>query len=480
MTLVVTWLWQGLALAALTAIVLRALPRVNAATHHLTLWTALAAILGIPLMLAAGALRDQVGVLPLPPAGNGFDAALVLPAAPRWVAVLCTSTWTAVALVSLVRIVRGGHVLRMLRRNSTPFDPAREARLPLWLEAGRSARRRAELRISNDLAGACALGFGRPVILVSRRLADALDDAALDQIVMHEQAHLVRRDDWWQLLQVLVCAVAGLHPAVWWLSRRIDLEREAACDDHVVARTGAARQYARALLDAAMMTGSRHVVPALVPGATGRASTLRLRVARLLDPQRPRGVRPTPIAALTMAVPVLGILACPHLATFVAFLDAVEQALPSRSASTLAAVVPASAPAVNPPAAITVQAPVAGAAGNRGQQEAPESATALTPAPDEPTVPEPPQQVEPAAALLESRVPVTAGNAALAIAAPAGTMDSPKLAATRGQASWQTLANTTSNIAKGTASSVASGAGRSGLAIGRAFTRAGQAIGGSF
>ena len=48
----------------------------------------------------------------------------------------------------------------------------------------------------------------------------------------------------------------------------------------------------------------------------------------------------------------------------------------------LAAVAPASAPAVNPPAAITVQAPVAGAAGNRRQQEAPEGATALTPAPD--------------------------------------------------------------------------------------------------
>ena len=123
---------------------------------------------------------------------------------------------------------------------------------------------------------------------------------------------------------------------------------------------------------------------------------------------------------------------------------------------------------------------MAGAAGHRQQQEAPEGATALTPAPDEPTVPAPPQQVEPAAAPLESRVPVTAGNAALAIAAAAGPMDSPKLAAPRGQASWQTLANTTSNIAKGTASSVASGAGRSGLAIGRAFTRAGQAIGGSF
>ena len=452
----------------------------NAATHHLTLWTALAAILGIPLMLAAGSLRDHVGVLPLPPAGNGFDAALVLPAAPRWVAVLCASTWTAVALVSLVRIVRGRSRAADAAAELHAVRPGARSAAATVVEAGRSARRRAELRVSNDLAGACALGFGRPVILVSRRLADALDDAALDRIVMHEQAHLVRRDDWWQLLQVLVRAVAGLHPAVWWLSRRIDLEREAACDDHVVARTGAARQYARALLDAAMMTGSRHVVPALVPGATGRASTLRLRVARLLDPQRPRGVRPTPIAALTMAVPVLGILACPYLATFVAFLDAVEQALPSRSASALAAVAPASAPAVNPPAAITVQAPVAGAAGNRQQQEAPEGATALTPAPDEPTVPAPPQQVEPAAALLESRVPVTAGNAALAIAAAAGTMDSPKLAATRGQASWQTLANTTSNIAKGTASSVASGAGRSGLAIGRAFTRAGQAIGGSF
>ena len=79
---------------------------------------------------------------------------------------------------------------------------------------------------------------------------------------MHEYAHLARYDDWLQLFQAIARAVGGLHPAVGWLSRRIDLDREAACDDYVVARTGAARQYASALLEAAVVAGAGPAVPA--------------------------------------------------------------------------------------------------------------------------------------------------------------------------------------------------------------------------
>src|SRR3970040_235218 len=101
------------------------------------------------------------------------------------------------------------------------------------------------------MTGACALGLGRPVVLVSRSVADAVNDESLDEIVMHEQAHLDRYDDWSQLLQAVVGSLAGLHPAVRFLARRMDVDREAACDDRVVSRTGATRRYASSLLAAA-------------------------------------------------------------------------------------------------------------------------------------------------------------------------------------------------------------------------------------
>ena len=44
MTLIVTWLWQGLAIAWITAAAVRAMPRLNAATRHAVWWLALAAV----------------------------------------------------------------------------------------------------------------------------------------------------------------------------------------------------------------------------------------------------------------------------------------------------------------------------------------------------------------------------------------------------------------------------------------------------
>ena len=212
MTIVFTWLWQGVAVALITALLLRAMPRMNAATRHVTWWASLLAVLGIPLVLGAGALRDRIPRLPLPGVEDGLGVALVLPAVPAWVGVVCASAWAVAALVGLIRVVRSCHRVQTLRNGSTAFDPAREARLRLWAGMRPRARRHAALRTSEDLAGACALGFRRPVILVGRQLADALDDDALDQIVMHEQAHLTRYDDWLRLIQAIVRSVAGLHP----------------------------------------------------------------------------------------------------------------------------------------------------------------------------------------------------------------------------------------------------------------------------
>ena len=251
MTLIVTWLWQGLAIAWITAAAVRAMPRLNAATRHAVWWLALAAVLAIPV--AHGLATISTGTPSTPDLTGALDAAgvLMLPAIPDGVVACAVAIWAMTAAVGVLRIARSCRALGRLKRTSSPFDRSREARLLLWVAARDGGHRAAELRTSDRMTGACALGLGRPVILVSRSVADAVNDESLDEIVMHEQAHLDRYDDWSQLLQAVVGSLAGLHPAVRFLARRMDVDREAACDDRVVSRTGATRRYASSLLAAA-------------------------------------------------------------------------------------------------------------------------------------------------------------------------------------------------------------------------------------
>ena len=101
---------------------------------------------------------------------------------------------------------------------------------------------------------------------------------------MHEWAHVQRRDDYARLAQVVIRMVAGLHPAVWWIGRRLEIEREIACDDYAVNITGAAQRLARCLTKLAEAP-QRAMRAALAPGMLA-SSQLTLRVRSLLDPRR--------------------------------------------------------------------------------------------------------------------------------------------------------------------------------------------------
>ncbi|HEY6508273.1 MAG TPA: hypothetical protein VIY56_09690, partial [Vicinamibacterales bacterium] len=82
------------------------------------------------------------------------------------------------------------------------------------------------------------------------------------------------------LAQQLLQAVVGWHPAAWWTNRQIHIEREMACDEMVVAVTGAPRAYAACLTQLAALTRAPQEA-ALAVGAVG-TSGLRRRVLRVL------------------------------------------------------------------------------------------------------------------------------------------------------------------------------------------------------
>jgi BlaR1 peptidase M56 len=176
------------------------------------------------------------------------------------------------------------------------------------------------------MTGVGALGLGRPAILVSRSVADALSDESLDEIVMHEQAHLDRYDDWSQLLLAIVVSLVGLHPAVRFLARRLDIDREAACDDRVVSSTGATRRYAGSLLAVAAVSNREAAGAELAAGvltATTTVSALRVRVGRLLDPRRDRSARLASATSLViMTALAISVVILTQLAPVVIFVEA--------------------------------------------------------------------------------------------------------------------------------------------------------------
>ena len=93
------------------------------------------------------------------------------------------------------------------------------------------------------------IGFVKPVILLPASVLGGLTPQQLEAILAHELAHIRRHDYIVNLLQSLLETLLFYHPAVWWLSRRIRIEREHCCDDLAVSLCGDPLVYARALAD---------------------------------------------------------------------------------------------------------------------------------------------------------------------------------------------------------------------------------------
>jgi hypothetical protein len=124
-------------------------------------------------------------------------------------------------------------------------------------------------------------------------------------VLLHELAHLARRDDFTNLAARLVTALVALHPVAAWILRRIEKERELACDDWVVAHTGAARPYAASLARVFEICVARRRT-LLASGMADHASHLGQRIEELLR-RREFARRASRIQVVASALAVAGL-----------------------------------------------------------------------------------------------------------------------------------------------------------------------------
>ena len=148
------------------------------------------------------------------------------------------------------------------------------------------------------------IGWLRPVVLVPGSALAGMAPYQLEAILAHELAHIRRHDYLVNLLQTLVETLLFYHPAVWWLSHRIRIERENCCDDLAVSLCGDPYAYAKALADLEeLRADSGHLALA----ATG--GSLIHRVRRLIATPSHAGRGPGWLAASTAVVLISAIAA---------------------------------------------------------------------------------------------------------------------------------------------------------------------------
>ncbi|MCE5187524.1 MAG: M48 family metalloprotease [Planctomycetaceae bacterium] len=92
-----------------------------------------------------------------------------------------------------------------------------------------------------------AIGWLKPVILLPASALTGLDEMQLRAMIAHELAHIKRGDYLVNMLQTAIEILGFYHPAVWWISKQIRIERENCCDDIAVELTQNKTEYAKAL-----------------------------------------------------------------------------------------------------------------------------------------------------------------------------------------------------------------------------------------
>jgi len=331
---VVNALWQDALLVVCVWLLLRAWPKINAATRYVVWSATLAAAIIVPVATtlafftaAQPAVKTQTAAVatssyhapaPHAPVRTQSVTPTASPAVvskmperlrvtlPVAAAIGIFAVWLVLALYALTRLAIGLFRLEQLKRDALPLPVEYRDAMPQWLRANKGARD-VRLCVSDETDVPVAVGLFDAMILIPRALLERLSEPEVDQICLHELAHLRRADDWTNGLQRIINALLGWNPAARFIGQQLDLEREVACDDWVLSFVGTVRPYALCLTKMAESAPwPRHPIPA--PGVFATRKHISLRIERLLGAGRniATNLAPAPAAA---AIAIVGAIA---------------------------------------------------------------------------------------------------------------------------------------------------------------------------
>jgi beta-lactamase regulating signal transducer with metallopeptidase domain len=322
---------KGMLMLIVAAILNFALRRASAASRHLVWTLALASLLAMPLLsfglpswqvpLLPGSLAkarpdavtnsysptDEVGAS-LPQDFQPFAAAEEqagtdaqgAPASPasapafQWKTIerldwasWALIVWVAGASLILGRLLIGTVMVWCMARRARRITDGKWAGLVELLAPQVGINRPVTLLKSSRVTMPVTCGLMRSAVLLPSD-ADDWSIARRQVVLLHELAHVKRRDCLTQALAQVACAIYWFNPLIWGAARRLRMERERACDDQVLDAGTKASDYADHLLDLARSFKSASC-SSLAAVAIARRSQLEGRLLAILDPGLSRG-----------------------------------------------------------------------------------------------------------------------------------------------------------------------------------------------
>jgi beta-lactamase regulating signal transducer with metallopeptidase domain len=318
-------IWQPALLAAITWLALRLSRCSNATTRH-AVWTiALVASVIVPVVSALPVLRESAPtttativhtVMPKHVSEHsvGGRAVTTPPIAMRrpqfsipqtfafWLAI----AWGVATLAILARLAVSFFYLERLKHDALPFPVDRRNLLARWDQAEKG-HRDVRICVSSEISVPIAVGIFDAMILLPADLVDELESHDLDRILLHELAHVRRADDWVNLFERIALAAMFFSPGIYWIARQMDLEREVACDDSVLAQAAENVPYARCLAHIVEITQWPYRAMA-APGVFVTRKSMSIRIERLLARGRDVRVRLALVPSLVSLVAIVAIV----------------------------------------------------------------------------------------------------------------------------------------------------------------------------
>jgi beta-lactamase regulating signal transducer with metallopeptidase domain len=211
--------------------------------------------------------------------------------------------WALGVLALVARLVHGLLTVRRISHTAPEVDDG------AWRAALHEVADRLDMEepprlvVSNAVRVPFACGFRHPTIVLPTE-AMAWTDERRRVVLLHELAHVQRRDMFGHLLSRLACVMYWFHPLVWMAARHLRAESERACDDLAIRSGARASDYAQHLLD--IVTSIRGPVAPAVACTMARKRDFEGRMLAILDPERRRGT-PSRVRAIAL-VGTLGAL----------------------------------------------------------------------------------------------------------------------------------------------------------------------------
>ncbi len=282
------FLWQGALIGALYAASLPLTQAAEARSRYAIAVVTLAVLALSPLLTLAflsmtttASVSAAAALEPLQPAMHitaVTDAQSGAGSLLFWV----VTAWSIGVAVLSLRLVLGWHYLRRLRRQADyqMAAPLTENLARLCQSLG--IRSRVAVAVSRGIRSPVVIGWLKPLVLLPPAIVTGLPARQIDMILAHELAHIRRFDHLINLLQTAVETVLFYHPVVRWVSGRIRIERENACDDLAVAVTSDRLAYVEML---ATLENIRYRGPRLA--LSMHDGQVLSRIRRLVEQSRP-------------------------------------------------------------------------------------------------------------------------------------------------------------------------------------------------